>query len=450
MNRQQFFSPRAYRRLAALIVATCLLNVGLYSVARGQKLDEFERTRTLMILKNIKDEIKKNYYDPNFHGLDLDARFKTAEEKVKTATSVGQMYGIIAQAVLDLNDSHTTFVPPARAARTNYGWRMQMIGAKCFVTAVQPGSDAEAKGLKPGDEVLSVNGFQPTRDNMWKMQYFFNTLRPQAGLQVVVASPGAKQGHQLDLMAKVKQGKRVLDLTSGSGIDLFDLIRESEAEDHLNRHRYYEMGDDLLIWKMPQFDFLDDGGEEIMSKARKHKALIIDLRGNPGGYIKGLQALLGNFVEGNVKVADERRRKETKPLLVKTRNSGFKGKLVILIDSRSGSCAEVFARMAQLEKFGTVIGDRSAGAVMESRYYPMQIGTDTVVFYGASITSADVIMTDGKSLEGVGVTPDELMLPTAEDMAANRDPVLARAMEILGFKLEPEKAGALFPIEWRK
>src|SRR5205085_10583892 len=141
-----------------------------------QKLDEFERARTLMVLKNIKDEIKKNYYDPNFHGLDLEARFKTAEEKVKTATSLGQMYGIIAQAVLDLNDSHTTFIPPARAARTNYGWRMQMIGDKCFVTAVQPDSDAEAKGLKPGDQVLSVNGFQPTRDNMWKMQYFFNTL----------------------------------------------------------------------------------------------------------------------------------------------------------------------------------------------------------------------------------------------------------------------------------
>src|SRR5438067_1343693 len=129
------------------------------------------------------------------------------------------MYGIIAQAVLDLNDSHTTFVPPSRTARINYGWRMQMIGDKCFVTAVQPGSDAEAKGLKPGDQVLSVNGFQPTRDNLWKMQYLFNVLRPQPGLQVEVVSPGGNQARQIELMAKIRQGKRVIDVNDPNGID---------------------------------------------------------------------------------------------------------------------------------------------------------------------------------------------------------------------------------------
>ena len=63
---------------------------------------------------------------------------------------------------------------------------------------------------------------------------------------------------------------------------------------------------------------------------------------------------------------------------------------------------------------------------------------------------ADVIMSDGKSVEYVGVTPDELLLPTAEDMAAQRDPVLARAMAIAGGKISPEIASKLFPLEWRK
>lgn len=412
----------------------------------------FERDRGRTMLNVIKNDLKKNYYDPSFRGIDVDVRFKEAEEKIKGATSQGQIFGIIAQALVDFDDSHTYFVPPGRSFTTEYGWQMQMIGEKCYIVAVKPGSDAEAKGLKEGDEVYSIDGFGPVRQNIWKLQYTYQALRPRAGVRLVVIKPNGKE-EQLDVMAKVTQHKRVLDLTGGgSGTDIFDLIRRQENQERLDRHRFYDIEEDLLIWKMPAFDIVEESKvDEMVGKAKKRKALILDLRGNGGGYEITLLRMISNVFDRDIKLGEVKRRKETKVLEAKTRGENvFPGKLIVLIDSKSGSAAELFARTVQLEKRGVVIGDVSAGAVMRAKHYDHELGLDTVIFYGASITDADIIMNDGKSLERVGVIPDELKLPTAADLAAKLDPVLAYAASLAGVKMSPEKAGTLFPIEWKK
>jgi len=430
-----------------LIAGLCLIAPRALQSALAQPDLNFQRERGRVMLRTIKDDLKKNYYDTGFHGMDVEARFSAADAKMKESTSVGQIFGIIAQALIDLNDSHTFFLPPGRANRTEYGWQMQAFGDKVFVSAIKPGSDAEKKGLTTGDQVLSVGGFEPTREDLWKLVYMFYTLRPQPGLRLLLRSPEGQQ-RQLDVMAKVKQGKLVKDLT---GQDINDLIREAEDEDRLNRQRFVEVSDKLLIWKMPDFAIEEGEVDVMMGKARKREALILDLRGNPGGYVKTLEWFAGYFLDKENKIADLKGRKEMKPQMSKPHgNSNFKGKLVVLVDSKSGSAAEIFARFIQLEIRGAVIGDRTAGAVMQSRTFDHQMGMDTVVFYGVSVTNADVIMSDGKSLEGVGVTPDELLLPTAADLAAKRDPVMSRAAAMVGFELPPDKAGAMFPIEWRK
>ena len=271
------------------------------------------------MLNVIKGDIKKDYYDPTFHGIDLDARFKVAEEKIKQATSLGQIFGIIAQTLIELEDSHTFFLPPSRPYTTEYGWQMQMIGDKAYVVAVKPGSDAEAKGLKEGDQIYTIDGIGPTRENMWKIQYSYNALRPRPGMRLQVIRPDGQE-QEFDVMAKVKQGKPVVDLTGGSDFsDFFDLIREAENESRLHRHRYLEMGDDLFIWKMPAFDLEDAKVDDIVGKFRKRKALILDLRGNGGGYETTLLRLLANLIDHDVKVGDLKRRKETKPITAKTR-----------------------------------------------------------------------------------------------------------------------------------
>jgi len=164
-----------------------------------------------------------------------------------------------------------------------------------------------------------------------------------------------------------------------------------------------------------------------------------------------INRLISNLFDRDVKIGDTKSRKETKAEIAKSRGEkAYDGKLMILVDSRSASASEVLARTIQLEKRGVIIGDRTAGAVMTSRRFGYQVGVDVVVFYGASVTVSDLIMSDGNSLEHVGVTPDEVKLPTAEDIAAGRDVVLAYAASLGGVTLDPLEAGKVFPLEIKK
>jgi len=81
---------------------------------------------------------------------------------------------------------------------------------------------------------------------------------------------------------------------------------------------------------------------------------------------------------------------------------------------------------------------------MEAKSYPHELFVDGRVSFGASITEANLIMADGKSLEHAGVEPDIAILPTAQDLAARRDPVLAKAAGLVGSVLSPEEAGNAF------
>lgn len=450
MNLSSLPRMERVRNVALVILFTYVVLSGAVFPAQAQTTN-FNRENGLSMLNAIKSDIRKNYYDPAFRGVDLDEFFKPVEAKIMQASSIGEVLGIIAQGLMRFDDSHTFLIPPASATQVEHGWKMQMFGDKCYVIAVKPGSDAAAKGLKPGDRILSINGMVPTRQNLWKLHYHYYVLMAAKQLELLTQSPDGKR-QPLIVAAAVTERKKILDLTgAGDGTDINSVIRESENDAYMNRHRYYELGDDAMIWQMTSFNLADSDVDKLMSKARRRKALILDLRRNPGGAVTALQRLLGHVLDHDVKIADIKGRKEMKPLEAKTRgDQAFKGKLVVLVDSESGSAAEVFARVMQMEKRGTVIGDRTAGAVMRSRRYDYKSSLSIGFIYGVSITNADLIMPDGKSLERTGVMPDENLLPTGADLAAQRDPVMSRAAALIGLTIDPEKAGTLFPIEWKK
>ena len=417
-------------------------------------ISKTDRERALGILDTVSKGIQELYYDPKMNGLDWNAVLASARAKIAQSNSLNEALTQIAVAVSALNDSHTIFIPPARPYHLDFGFEYQLIWNRCFVIRVRPGSDAEAQGLKRGGEILTINGSPPNRQNFKSNEYLNYVLDPRPEMQLEV-----RYFSKL-LTAYVERDKQKLKVTAkltmspdlayrpGAGVR-YDIYRRNENVRHRMRMQYVHFGD-VGILKFPLFDYDSENFYWLSGKIRKDRALIVDLRGNPGGAVETLKYFIGMFFDHDVKLFDKVERKKTSPEVAKSEhNLYFPGKVIVLVDSKSASAAEIFARVMQLEERGKVIGDHTSGSVMEATdLYFASSGVD----YGAEVTVANLIMTDGKSLEHIGVDPDELVLPKLADLESGSDPVLEQAAQELGVGVpfSPEYAAEIFPYEWPK
>lgn len=302
-------------------------------------------------------------------------------------------------------------------------------------------SDAATQGVKPGDRVIAVDRFAANRGDRWNLEYFYYALAPRSAVRLTLQSPGDSV-RSVVAQAKVTPRSAIMDLTRGD--DIWRIIRQSQNVEHAHRSRFMEFGNDVLVWKLP--DFTADGRDidRFMRRAQGFKALVIDLRGDPGGLESTLLRLAGDLVGADT-FGVRRERNKTKPLRTEAGGPRFTGTVVAVVDAQSVSAAEILAYLLQMRRRGTVVGDRTAGAVMEARGYDHRVGTEVVVLYYTSVTVADLVFADGTRLEGRGVIPNESILPSGADFAARCDPALARAITLAGHSVTPEAAGALFP-----
>jgi carboxyl-terminal processing protease len=193
---------------------------------------------------------------------------------------------------------------------------------------------------------------------------------------------------------------------------------------------------------MNEFVYGDqDNVDKMIDMARTHRAVVFDLRGNGGGSVDIQRYIIGRFVSQDLNYGMMKGRRKTDSLVAHAAKDPLKSMLVILIDGGSASSSEMTAYALQAQGRAIVVGDRSMGAVMTANIRGHEVGgVERKMPYQMEITIADVVMADGTRLENRGVTPDELVVPTSADLAAKRDPALARALAIAGVTRTPEDA----------
>jgi carboxyl-terminal processing protease len=339
---------------------------------------------------------------------------------------------------MNLGDSHTRFATPPRPVQVKYGWSLRTIGQHVHVQAVKPGSDAEKQGLRPGERVLAINGLPASRDTLPMIRYLLLGLNPQATLQVQLQ---AADGTRRDVTFAAEVKRLANNLTAQSG-DWMRLVLDSESEDIKSRSYFQDLAPGVLYWRLASFT--DDA--DVTAGLRKcggYDQVILDLRGNPGGYESTMLDAIGAFFPAKLVVGELRERNKTKKLTAGSLRS-LKAKLFVLVDGGSASAAEVFARTMQLEGRGVILGDRTSGHVNQGQFQSLSSGTsDRLVVFGVTVTTAALTMKDGQPLEKIGVSPDVWLVPPPKDIAAGHDPVLATAAKLAGVTLAKAEAGEI-------
>lgn len=156
------------------------------------------------------------------------------------------------------------------------------------------------------------------------------------------------------------------------------------------------------------------------------EGLIVDLRRNRGGLAAEMRRFAGRLLGPDAYLGADRKWIGLVHNHTDSKSHGYVGPVVVLVGPSTGSAAEVLAAAVQDNERGLLIGRPTNGSVLTSYTLPLPDG-------GAVLVPAmEFVRADERSIEGVGVTPDILLMPTLDDVRAGRDPLIGRALVEVG------------------
>jgi C-terminal processing protease CtpA/Prc len=319
--------------------------------------------------------------------------------------------------------------------------RAKYVGDTAFVVRVADGGAADRAGIRPGDEVLSVGPEFPTRRSFQRIWYRTILLNPRESMSLSFRD-GEGEIVEKALVPEPVSFRPFYFVPEGYDEWFSPWNPFSERA-----WRLTELRAGVSVWRFDQFDAKDRGRfRAAFQSLAGGRALVLDLRENVGGSLEVLVELVRYLFPGEVVTVGSFRQKDGLSALKVEPGPGpgFRGEVVVLVGSGTGSAAEVLASVVQEKGRGQVVGDRTAGAVMLSgtRRYQVREGEGHWEF-GLSISLGEFRTASGMVLEGRGVLPDETVLPTRIDLERGDDPLLSQVLGRLGLSYSPAEAGRI-------
>ena len=349
----------------------------------------------------------------------LDAKFVPAAVSSTTpiATTTAQadqdrVWGMISGLAASLNYPYTFFLPPVENKQFGddmsgqfEGVGMEIAVKSEMLTVVTPlkGTPAEKAGVKSGDQILKIDGLSTEGLDV---DAAIKKIRGPKGTQVTLTMlrQGWAEEREIKVTRDVINVPVITTTAREDGIFIIELSSFTANSTDLFRGALRE--------------FVQSGDTK----------LVLDLRGNPGGYLDASVDMASWFLpSGNVVVTEDYAGHEDN---IVHRSSGYdifndNLKMVILVDRGSASASEILANALRHYKVAKLVGTGTFGKGVVQEL--VEITPETSL----KITVARWLGPDGTQIPLTGLIPDVMATTSDEAMKADKDPQMDKAVEIL-------------------
>lgn len=320
------------------------------------------------------------------------------------------IYGAVRGMVASLGDPHTAFLTPAQADLLTQDLQGSFGGIGVTISATEdgylqvvrllPGGPAEDSTLKPGDTILEVDG---TSIKGMDMMQAISLIRGPEGTVVRL------------LVRHVADGSLEEVVFTRARIQI-PTVESKMLDNDIAYLRLWEFNDRAASLVRERLQSLLESDP---------RGLILDLRGNPGGYLHIVEEIANEFIPEGLLLIERSSDGQEIRHQASGRGIATSIPLVVLVDGGSASASEILAGAIQDQKRGILIGEHTYGKGS------VQITERLSDRSGLSVTIRRWYTPADRAIDGTGLTPDIEVEITQEDLEAQRDPQLERAISYL-------------------
>ncbi len=431
-------SAKDLRRSFALLfafVCLCIAQLAAPSVTSRAVGDDSALVSTatpegrLAVFDDIWETIQDRYYDPNFHGIDWQAKRAAFRPAAARAASTHEFYELMREMIASLRDAHTRVYGPEEKFDwwnprfVTVGLAIREVEGVPIVLQIDPNSAAARTDVRVGDAIVRVDN-QPVAELIkQRLQNSDSVTDESARYRTIATLFDGAAGSSVKVEWKTGNGKlksAVLPRYWSQRQLSFSTQRKGK----------------LAILKLDAFT---QSLALEFSRALPHalegvEGIVLDLRANGGGDAEAMADVVSLFLDDGINLgrfadrsgASFELQTYSKRLWRVPQLSQINLPLVVLASESTSSAAEIMAAVLQVKHRARVIGTGTCGCVLAIRNRHALPDGGLL-----DVSEFDYRTADGVRLQDRGVTPDQFTPLTRADIYSRRDPALDAALRFL-------------------